>query len=42
MFMPFFVDRQMKNWGTSANKQRELSKMLDEWYIIATFSLMEL
>ncbi|GMH07895.1 hypothetical protein Nepgr_009735 [Nepenthes gracilis] len=23
--------RQMKNWGTSATKQRELSKMLDEW-----------
>ncbi|KAK9124336.1 hypothetical protein Sjap_013938 [Stephania japonica] len=23
--------RQMKNWGTSAAKQRELSKMLDEW-----------
>nr|CAD1818356.1 unnamed protein product [Ananas comosus var. bracteatus] len=25
--------RQMKNWGTSANKQRELSKMLDEWAV---------
>ncbi|KAK9168982.1 hypothetical protein Syun_001122 [Stephania yunnanensis] len=23
--------RQMKTWGTSAAKQRELSKMLDEW-----------
>ncbi|XP_073004035.1 tRNA ligase 1 isoform X1 [Typha latifolia] len=25
--------RQMKNWGTSSNKQRELSKMLDEWAV---------
>ncbi|XP_026662373.2 tRNA ligase 1 isoform X2 [Phoenix dactylifera] len=25
--------RQMKNWGTSAGKQRELSKMLDEWAV---------
>ncbi|CAN1281668.1 tRNA ligase 1 [Linum perenne] len=25
--------RQMKIWGTSAEKQRELSKMLDEWAI---------
>ncbi|CAN1281665.1 tRNA ligase 1 [Linum perenne] len=25
--------RQMKIWGTSAEKQRELSKMLDEWLI---------
>ncbi|KAG9443459.1 hypothetical protein H6P81_014799 [Aristolochia fimbriata] len=25
--------RQMKNWGTSAQKQRELSKMLDEWAV---------
>ncbi|GLU19032.1 hypothetical protein SLE2022_353020 [Rubroshorea leprosula] len=25
--------RQMKNWGTSAEKQRELSKMLDEWAV---------
>lgn len=25
--------RQMKIWGTSAGKQRELSKMLDEWAI---------
>ncbi|ONK75258.1 uncharacterized protein A4U43_C03F15000 [Asparagus officinalis] len=25
--------RQMKNWGTSAVKQRELSKMLDEWAV---------
>ncbi|CAK7342904.1 unnamed protein product [Dovyalis caffra] len=24
--------RQMKIWGTSAGKQRELSNMLDEWY----------
>ncbi|KAH8485287.1 hypothetical protein H0E87_026903, partial [Populus deltoides] len=24
--------RQMKIWGTSAGKQQELSKMLDEWY----------
>ncbi|XP_039793737.1 tRNA ligase 1-like isoform X3 [Panicum virgatum] len=23
--------RQMKNWGTSPSKQKELSKMLDEW-----------
>jgi hypothetical protein len=22
----------MKIWGTSAGKQQELSKMLDEWY----------
>lgn len=29
----------MNNWGTSANKQRELSKMLDEWYIITTHSI---
>ncbi|KAL5581190.1 hypothetical protein UlMin_013632 [Ulmus minor] len=25
--------RQMKSWGTSAGKQRELSKMLDEWAV---------
>ncbi|XP_075635217.1 tRNA ligase 1 isoform X2 [Castanea sativa] len=25
--------RQMKIWGTSAGKQRELSKMLDEWAV---------
>ncbi|KAL5198823.1 hypothetical protein ABZP36_002335 [Zizania latifolia] len=25
--------RQMKNWGTSANKQKELSKLLDEWAV---------
>ncbi|TVU41334.1 hypothetical protein EJB05_14841, partial [Eragrostis curvula] len=25
--------RQMKNWGTSAGKQKELSKMLDEWAV---------
>ncbi|XP_057248037.1 tRNA ligase 1 isoform X3 [Beta vulgaris subsp. vulgaris] len=25
--------RQMKNWGTSAAKQKELSKMLDEWAV---------
>ncbi|OWM84166.1 hypothetical protein CDL15_Pgr028158 [Punica granatum] len=25
--------RQMKNWGTSSGKQRQLSKMLDEWAI---------
>ncbi|KAI9076204.1 hypothetical protein K1719_041902 [Acacia pycnantha] len=25
--------RQMKNWGTSSGKQRELSKMLDEWAV---------
>ncbi|XP_040991726.1 tRNA ligase 1 [Juglans microcarpa x Juglans regia] len=25
--------RQMKTWGTSAGKQRELSKMLDEWAV---------
>ncbi|KAL6598643.1 hypothetical protein ACP70R_046342 [Stipagrostis hirtigluma subsp. patula] len=25
--------RQMKNWGTSASKQKELSKMLDEWAV---------
>ncbi|KAM0952110.1 putative tRNA ligase 1 [Dioscorea sansibarensis] len=25
--------RQMKNWGTSAVKQKELSKMLDEWAV---------
>ncbi|KAK7404678.1 hypothetical protein VNO78_05634 [Psophocarpus tetragonolobus] len=25
--------RQMKIWGTSAEKQRELSKMLDEWAV---------
>ncbi|KAL0533877.1 hypothetical protein IC582_028148 [Cucumis melo] len=25
--------RQMKLWGTSAGKQRELSKMLDEWAV---------
>uniref|UniRef100_A0A453AW09 Uncharacterized protein n=1 Tax=Aegilops tauschii subsp. strangulata TaxID=200361 RepID=A0A453AW09_AEGTS len=30
--------RQMKIWGTSASKQKELTKMLDEWYI-AKFSL---
>lgn len=35
------VGRQMKNWGTSAGKQKELSKMLDEWYIAATFLLRE-
>lgn len=25
--------RQMKNWGTSTNKQRELIKLLDEWAV---------
>ncbi|XP_062187077.1 tRNA ligase 1 [Phragmites australis] len=25
--------RQLKNWGTSAGKQKELSKMLDEWAV---------
>ncbi|PUZ68808.1 hypothetical protein GQ55_2G058200 [Panicum hallii var. hallii] len=25
--------RQMKNWGTSPSKQKELSKMLDEWAV---------
>uniref|UniRef100_A0A453MX15 Uncharacterized protein n=1 Tax=Aegilops tauschii subsp. strangulata TaxID=200361 RepID=A0A453MX15_AEGTS len=25
--------RQMEIWGTSASKQKELAKMLDEWYI---------
>ncbi|KAF0908840.1 hypothetical protein E2562_028724 [Oryza meyeriana var. granulata] len=25
--------RQMKNWGTSASKQKELSKLLDEWAV---------
>ncbi|CAN6463133.1 unnamed protein product [Victoria cruziana] len=25
--------RQMKNWGTSHGKQKELSKMLDEWAV---------
>jgi hypothetical protein len=33
--------RQMKNWGTSPSKQKELSKMLDEWYIITTFVLLQ-
>lgn len=28
----FIFYRQMKIWGTSAGKQQELSKMLDEWY----------
>lgn len=26
------VSRQMKIWGTSDGKQKELGKMLDEWY----------
>ncbi|KAJ6303765.1 hypothetical protein OIU77_017608 [Salix suchowensis] len=29
--------RQMKIWGTSAGKQQELSKMLDEWYWLYTY-----
>lgn len=37
--VPECIHRQMKNWGTSASKQKELSKMLDEWYLITTFIL---
>lgn len=29
------VNRQMKIWGTSSRKQKELSKMLDEWYLFS-------
>ena len=34
---PECVNSQMENWGTSVSKQKELCKLLDEWYITNFF-----
>ncbi|CAM6083091.1 unnamed protein product [Calypogeia fissa] len=33
--------RQMKNWGTSASKQKELVQLLDEWAIFAKVHIQD-
>ncbi|KAJ3679678.1 hypothetical protein LUZ60_017689 [Juncus effusus] len=39
-----YYNRQMKSWGTSQKKQRDLGKMLDEWaeYITSKYQTMPL